>query len=89
MLARPKKSKPAGRKSKGFHPRLQSPFWPPKPTRQKNVRQKNEEDQTHSLFFCLTFFCLVAETMIKADAPPSQKPRRGAFSGIASWLLYF
>ncbi|MGH9752462.1 MAG: hypothetical protein ACREA2_06725, partial [Blastocatellia bacterium] len=29
-----------------------------------NVRQKNE-DQSHSLFFCLTFFCLVAETMIK------------------------
>jgi len=23
---------------------------------QKNVRQKNKEDQTHSSFFCLTFF---------------------------------
>ncbi len=30
------------------------------------MRQKNEEDQSHSSFFCLTFFCLVAETMIKA-----------------------
>jgi hypothetical protein len=31
------------------------------------VRQKNEEDQPHSLFFCLTFFCLVAERMIKTQ----------------------
>jgi hypothetical protein len=27
-------------------------------TRQKNVRQKNEEDQTCSSFFCLRFFYL-------------------------------
>jgi hypothetical protein len=40
-----------------------SSFRPPRPTRQKNVRQKNEEDQTRSLFFCLTFFCLVADTL--------------------------
>jgi hypothetical protein len=38
---------------------------------QKNVRQKNEEERSHSSFFCLTFFCPlakfcpVAETMIK------------------------
>jgi len=30
------------------------------------VRQKNEEGQTHSPFFCLTFFCVVTKTMIKA-----------------------
>jgi len=28
-------------------------------TGQKNVGQKNEEGQTHSSFFCLTFFCPV------------------------------
>jgi len=50
------------RPSIGFRPSFQTP----RPTRQKDVRQKNEEDQTHSLFFCLTSFCLVAETMIKA-----------------------
>jgi hypothetical protein len=38
-------------------------FRPLRPTGQKNVRQKNEEDELHSSFFCLTFFCLVAETL--------------------------
>jgi hypothetical protein len=28
-------------------------------TRQKNVRQKNEEWVWSSSFFCLTFFCLI------------------------------
>jgi hypothetical protein len=27
-----------------------------------------ESDRIHSLFFCLTFFCLAPETMIKTDS---------------------
>jgi hypothetical protein len=45
---------------------LRSSFQAPKPTRQKNVRQKNEEDRRILYFSVSYFFCLVAETMIKA-----------------------
>src|SRR5262249_31428512 len=53
--------------------RFRSSFRAPRPTRQKNVRQKNEEDQTHSSFFCLTFFCLAAKMMIKAGRQYSMR----------------
>ena len=49
-------------------------FRPPRPT-----RQKNEEDQLPSSFFCLTFFCLVAERMIKA--------RRSLFIDSAKFFI--
>jgi hypothetical protein len=42
---------------------------------QKNVRQKNEEDQTHSSFFCLTFFGLVADRSRRS-------PSTGAAGGV-------
>ena len=31
-----------------------------------------EADRIHSLFFCLRFFCLVPETMIKTDGAEDQ-----------------
>src|SRR5262249_8778033 len=41
---------------------LRLSFRPSRSTRQKNVRQKNIEDEPLSLFFCLTFFCFGSQS---------------------------
>ena len=46
------------------------------------MRQKNEECVWSSLFFCLTFFCPLAETMIEAHGRITKQGRKQA-----RWLL--